>query len=192
MSAVKEDITVSIEEFASPNKSRQAFDSDLASHGILPILVTIANNGTPSYRIRQIDITAKLKEENLQTIYADKAASDAATNEYVGKALGWTVATGPLFVLFWPVTIAGSAAHTAGVNRRIEQHFASMEFTDKLLKSNQRAAGFVYLRLPHRNKTIEPIVVSVKVREEENGDSIDFSLMLPALDLASAPAAANN
>lgn len=179
----KDDFIVSIEEFASSEKSRQAFDADLVAHRILPLLVRLDNNSTKSYRVRQIDINASMNGEALPTIYADKAADDAGTSEYAGKALGWTLATGPFFILFWPVTIAGSAAHTASVNRRIEQHFANMEFTDKLLKPKQSAAGFVYFKLPNKTKTIDSITVAVEVREEESGSPINFKLSLPSLDL---------
>lgn len=183
VSAVKEELTISVEEFASPNKSIQAFDANLVAQGILPLLVRIENNSATAYRIRQVDINASLNGESMLAVYSDQAADQAATSEYAAKALGWTVASGPLFVVFWPVTIAASAAHTSGVNNRIRQHFANMEFTDKLLKPKQSFAGFVYFKLPAGVKKLENMIVSVEPREEESGSRVDFKLSLPTLDL---------
>ena len=81
---------------------------------------------------------------------SNDAAKEAGNREYAGKALGLTVLTGPFAIFLWPATIGGSAAHTASVNRRIEQHFENLAFTDTRLKPNQTAAGFVYFKLPER------------------------------------------
>jgi hypothetical protein len=182
-STVQEGLTVSVEEFASTSKSRQAFDADLAANGILPLLVRVENNSTMNYRVREIDINAALNGKSLSTLYGDQAADQSGTSEYAGKAAGWTLITGPFAILLWPVTIAGSAAHTAGVNRKIEQHFASMEFTDKVLKPQQSAAGFVYFKLADKMKKLENLTVSVEPSEEQSGNRLSIKFSLPPLDL---------
>jgi hypothetical protein len=182
-STVQAGLTVSVEEFASTSKSRQAFDADLAANGILPLLVRVENNSTMNYRVREIDINAVLNGKSLSTLYGDQAADQSGTSEYVGKAAAWTLITGPFAILLWPVTIAGSAAHTAGVNRKIEQHFASMEFTDKVLKPQQSAAGFVFFKLTDKTKKLENVTVSVEPSEEQSGNRLSFKFSLPPLDL---------
>jgi hypothetical protein len=184
----KDGLEVSLEEFASANKSRQAFDADVAPNGILPILLKIENNGTQSYRIQEHVISAYLGNQPLGSLGGETAASQSANSEYAGKALGWTVAAGPFAILLWPVTIGASAAHTASVNRRIEQHFESLKFNDALLKPNQTAAGFVYFKLPSGAQKLEKLRVELVPSEENSGRRLEFVLPLPTIDL-SAPVA---
>ncbi len=183
---VQEGLEISIEEFATAQKSQQAFDADIAPYGILPLLLKVINGGTQSYRLREHEINAFLGNQSLASISGEKAASQGANSEYAGKALGWTVATGPFFILLWPATIAGSASHTAAVNRRIEQHFESMRFNDSLLRPNQSAVGFLYFKLPAGVKRLDNLRVEVTPSEEQTAMRLSFSLALPALDLSSA------
>jgi len=78
-------LEISVEEFASKNKSLQAFDADLAPHGILALLLKVENNGTQTYSIDEQGISAYLGIETLPLISREKAASQAANSEYVGK-----------------------------------------------------------------------------------------------------------
>lgn len=184
---VQEGLEVSVEEFASANKSQKAFDADLAAYGILALLVRVKNNGTQNHRVRRSDIKGSLGDKPLLQLVGTEAAGEAGTREYAGKALGWTVATGPFFILLWPATIAGSAAHTASVNRRVEQHFENLAFTDALLKPNQMAAGFVYFKLPGGVERLDNLTVEVELSEEKSGRRLSYKLSLPSLVL-SAPA----
>lgn len=178
---VQQGLEISVEEFASAHKSRQAFDADVASSGVLALLVRAENKGTATYKIARGAVTARLDGQSLQPIGATAAADQSATSEYVGKALGWTVATGPFALLLWPVTIAGSAAHTQAVNRRIQQHFESLQLADMLLKPNQAASGFVYFKLPDNLKKIEKLAVEAAPSEEPGGARLSFKLALPEI-----------
>jgi len=179
-------LEVSIEEFATPTKSQQAFDADLAPHGILALLLKVENGGTQNYRVHADAVSVYLGDQLLPSISGQKAAGEGATSEYAGKALGWTVLTGPFAILLWPATIAGSASHTAAVNRRIEQHFESMRFNDALLKPNQSAAGFVYFKLPSGTSKLEKLRVEVAPVEESSGNKMIFALSIPTIDISSS------
>lgn len=179
-------LELSIEEFASKNKSQQAFDADIARYGILAILFKAENGGAKTYRIQEQTISVYLGEESLPSISGEKAASQGANSEYVGKALGWTALAGPFALFLWPATITGSAAHTASVNRRIEQHFESMRFNDAVLKPNQSAAGFLYFKLPAGVDKLENLRVEATPSEEGTGDRLPYKLILPTLDLSGA------
>ena len=186
---VQEGLEVSIEEFATAKKSQQAFDADVAPYGILPLLLKVNNGGTQSYRLREHEVNVYLGNESLASLSGERAAGQSANSEYAGKALGWTVLTGPFAILLWPATIAGSASHTAAVNRRIEQHFESLKFNDSLLKPNQSAAGFLYFKLPAGIKRLENLRVEVTPSEEQSAKRLSYSLSLPALDLSAAVSA---
>ncbi len=184
----QEGLEVSVEEFASKNKSELAFDADVAPYGILALLLRVENGGTQTYRVREAAVSVYLGVDSLPSISGEKAAAQGANSEYVGKALGWTLATGPFAILLWPATIGGSAAHTAAVNRRIEQHFESLRFTDSLLKPNQIATGFLYFKLPSGIKKLENLRVEVTPAEEQTGEPLSYKFSLPILDLSGAVA----
>jgi hypothetical protein len=183
---VQEGLEISIEEFATAQKSQQAFDADVAPYGILPLLLKVNNGGTQSYRVREHEINVFLGNESLTSLSGERAASQGANSEYVGKALGWTVLTGPFAIILWPATIAGSASHTAAVNRRIEQHFESMRFNDSLLKPNQIAVGFLYFKLPAGIKRLENLRVEVTPSEEQTAKQLSYIMSLPPMDLSGA------
>lgn len=182
-------LDVSAEEFASERKSKQAFDADVAPNGILALLVKVENNGSHTVKIQENMISAYLADQLLGSLGGDRAANQSANSEYAGKALGWTVAAGPFAILLWPVTIGASAAHTASVNRRIEQHFESLRFNDALLKPNQTAAGFLYYKLPDGAKKLENLRLEVIPSVEGSNDKPKFSLPLPIIDLSAAVSA---
>ncbi|HWP59586.1 MAG TPA: hypothetical protein VNL14_16960 [Candidatus Acidoferrales bacterium] len=129
-------------------------------------------------------VNAFLGDYKLGLLNGGKAADQAATSEYAGKALGWTIATGPFAMILWPVTIAGSAAYTQLVNNRIRQHFSSVELTDALLRPNQIAAGFVYFKLPDDVKRLERLTVIVEPTEETNGGKLAYQFLVPTLELS--------
>ena len=182
---VQQALDISVEEFVTAEKSLQAFDADIAPYGVLALLVRVENNGTETYKVQQNHIKAFLGDQALTPLSAKAAASQAATSEYAGKALAWTAATGPFAGLFWPATIVGSASHTASVNRRIEQHFENVAFTDALVKLNQVAVGCVYFKLPDEVTRLEKLIVEVVAVKEPEGDKLTSKLSLPTLDLSS-------
>ena len=84
----QEGLEISVEEFASKNKSLEAFDADVAPYGILALLLKVENNGMQTYRIEEHTVSVYLGNESLPSISGGRAASQGANSEYVGKALG--------------------------------------------------------------------------------------------------------
>jgi hypothetical protein len=181
-SETKDGVTVSVEEFATPDKSRKAFDADTAHYGVLAVLIRLENKGAQNYQIRRSNVTAFIADKQLSQLLADDAASKSAKSEYVGKALAWTLATGPLGMILWPGTIAGSASHTAYVNRRVKWHFQGMELKDAELKPNETVAGFVYFEMPGKSKKLEGLVLQVDTASN-GGEKVAYNLTVPSVDL---------
>lgn len=177
-------LEISVEEFASAHKSRQAFDADIASHGVLPILIRMENKGTETFKVQASRIRVDLEEAKLERLSGPEAANQAATSEYAGKALGWIVATGPFAILFWPVTIGGSVAHTQSVNNKIRQHFSRLELTDALLRPDQTAVGFVYFKLPDTGTRVDRLALTVEPLEEKSGQAMSYRFSLSILQLS--------
>jgi hypothetical protein len=189
----QENITASIEEFASADKSKRAFDSDVVSSGVLPILFRIDSKNDMTFKVPADSIKAFIDGQPLSVLGGETAARQAATRDYVGRALGWTILTGPFAILAWPGTIAGSAVHTRNVNSRIIRHFETLEFKGAMLRTNQPVSGFIYYQVPTdtkflealaESKTLSNLSVEIMVIPEQEGKNLTFKLPLPPINLA--------
>jgi len=191
----EEDITVSVEEFASADKSKHAFDSDVISSGVLPILFRIDSRSDAVFKVPAGSVRAYIEEQSLSVLDGETAARQAATRDYVGKALGWTILAGPFAVLAWPGTIVGSAVHTRNVNSRIIKHFETLEFKGAMVRTNQPISGFVYYQVPPDGKFLQAVaeskklgnlIVEIVLSPEQEGRNINFRLPVPAVDLTAS------
>ena len=97
---VRGGLEVSVEEYASPNKSRRAFDTELASYGVLPLLVRVENRGVKNYKVRPSQIRVIQNTEPLVPLYGFEAANEGAMRGYTWHSLVNTVAMGPLAMFF--------------------------------------------------------------------------------------------
>jgi hypothetical protein len=179
--AVQEGVEVSVEEFVTSSKSQMMFDTDLASEGVIPLFIRVDNNGTKRYSARRVDIKASSNGQSLISLAPREAANMAATSEYAGKALGWTLAAGPFAILLWPVTIGASAVHTHGINRRIEAFFDASSYQDALLSPKQSTLGFVFFKAPEGVKQLDNFVVEAEVIEDANEAKLPYIFKLPPL-----------
>jgi len=179
--AVQEGVEVAVEEFWSRAKSEMMFDADLASEGVLSLLVRVQNTGTERYVAKKSDMKVHLDGQPLVALDPRDAARQAATSEYAGKALGWTIAAGPFAILLWPVTIGASAVHTHGVNRRIESYFEAASYQDALLAPKQSAVGFVYFKRPDNAKNLEPLTVEMELVRDADGRKLSYKFHIPPL-----------
>jgi hypothetical protein len=176
-------LEVSIEEFVSSKKSLQAFDADVAGKGVLALLVRVDNNSNASYRLARTQIKALLDGESLPTLEGRDAAEQAAAKDLGGRALAWTLATGPFALVFAPLTLVASSAHTNSVNQRIGQYFGEMEFPDALVRRDESVSGFVYFKLPFRLQRIENLTVEIEPIEDATEQKLSYRFNLPAFDI---------
>lgn len=177
--AERENLVIAIEEFVSEEKSRQAFDADVAAQGVMAILMSAHNKSSKRYKISAQAVAVTLNDQSLVSLSGQQAADLAATSEYAGKAFLWTAAMGPFALIFWPATVASSASHTQSVNQRIRNHFTVMEFTDSVLMPGQREAGFLYLKLPNGATRLDLAKIVVKALDEQNKNELLFDFTLP-------------
>jgi hypothetical protein len=117
---VQEGLEVSVDEFASPEKSRQVFRvtvpmkpdytignvaADVGYYGVLPLRVHVANKGDENYKVNKSAVKAYLGGQPLVRLTGKEAADQGAQGEY-RKAYAWTalaitagVALSPLLLL---------------------------------------------------------------------------------------------
>jgi len=175
--SLQDDVEVSVEEFLSPAKSEMMFDADLTDYGVAALLVRVENNASDRYSALRDNIRASINGQPLTPLAPRAAADQAATSEYVGKALGWTLVAGPLLA---PVAIGASAVHTHGVNKKIEAYFEAAGFQDALLGPKQNTLGFVYFKLADGVKRPESLSVDAEVIQDGTGKKLDYKFDIPA------------
>jgi hypothetical protein len=182
--ASQEGLEVSVEEFVTSAKSQMMFDTDLSSNGVFAILVRVENTGLEKYTLRRGDIRAFVNGQPLAPLSAREAANQAATSEYAGKALGWTVAAGPFAILLWPITIGASAVHTHGVNKRIEAYFDVSSYVDALVAPKQSALGFIYFNQPEGIKKLDNFAIEADAFGDSSGNKLSYKLSLGTIPLS--------
>jgi hypothetical protein len=148
------------------------------------LLIKIENGGSEKYVAKRDDIKAFLDGQLLTPLTAREAASQAATSEYVGKALGWTLAAGPFAILLWPVTIGASTIHTQGVNKRVIQYFEGTKYQDALISPKQTAIGFVYCKAPDGLNRLENLIVEAEITGDTSAKKLSYRFTLPPLQLS--------
>jgi hypothetical protein len=101
---VQEGLEVSVDEFASPEKSREVFKvtvskrstgyeignvaAEVGSYGVLPLRLHVFNRGDGNYQVNKNDIKALLGGQPLARLSGKEAADQGASGEYK-KASTW-------------------------------------------------------------------------------------------------------
>lgn len=184
--AIHAGVEVSIEEFASAQKSRRAFDAEVAPRGVLPILVRIENNSDANYVVQRKQITALANGQRLGPLQGFEAAELGASRNATWNALVNTAALGPLAMFFWPATMAGAASQTQKINRQIERHFESIELADTIVKPGEKVTGFVFYRIPGGAITWDTTRVKIVLLPKPVGElpqqPLRFELLLSSIE----------
>jgi hypothetical protein len=184
---VQAGVEVSIEEFFTPNKSRRAFDADVGSQGILPLLVRFENKGSETYQVKQTQIRTFLEDHQLQPLYAHQAANRGASRDYVWNSLVNTAAMGPLAMYWAAASLGATASQGQSINRKVEHHFENLELQDSLLKPDDTVTGFVYFYLPASVKRLERLAVEISLETgpsgEENTKVLHYRLPFPTIEI---------
>jgi|GEM_PF-1870471 len=183
---VRGGVEVSVEEYFSSHKSRRAFDADVGARGVLPLLIHIENRSGQDYRLERRTIKAYLNGQALPVAHGIEAAEIGALRNPAWNALVNTAAMGPLAMFFGVGAIAGSATQTQKINRQVEQHFERMELTDRVLKSNETATGFVFFKISAAASSpdtlqVEMILDSEPIVEGYPVRQLAFQFTVPAL-----------
>jgi len=175
---VSGDLTIFIDEFATPEKSEKAFDGNLVKDGVLPLLIQVENSGHHSYEVKKMDMVLRDEIDNstLAALTPEQAASKAKKNA-VTRAVGWSLIV-PMIAI--PVAVTASAIHTSKVNKQIVQDFSAKGFPDGTIMPNKDRSGFVFFELPKGRKDLSGLHLQITSRNEVTGEFVTVSSPLPA------------
>jgi hypothetical protein len=171
----QDDLVVSVEEYATKEKAKKAFDTDMAKEGVLALLVAVQNEGQQVYEIKPSDITLREGEMPLKVLSPEQAAKKAK-REYFMKALGWSLIV-PIISI--PVAIAVSVDHTGKVNDKIVQDFTAKAFTGGTLAPGKEVTGFVFFELKPGRKDLGGLVMEVKGENQATKECTTVTCDLP-------------
>jgi hypothetical protein len=185
--AVQGDLTLYVEEYATPSKSEIAFDTDMAEEGVLPLLIQVANAGEEAFEVRGEDILVR-GDDVLKTLTPAEAA-DKASRGAVGKAIGWSLIV-PIIAI--PVAATASALHTSGVNKKIVADFTAKAFQGGVVEPNNNHTGFLYLELPEGVEGTSGLSLELTAKNVATGEIMNLTAPVPAASFtpkkkASAP-----
>jgi len=177
--AVNGELTLYVEEYATEEKSRKAFDSDLAAEGVLPLLISLENLGKNSYEVQVSNIVVKGKS-SLKALTPEEAASKAKRDAIL-KALGWSLIV-PIISI--PVALTASAMHTHSVNKKIVQDFATKTFPDGVIPPNKERSGFLFFELEEGQEDLAGLNLELTARDVATEETVTISVPLPAATFA--------
>ena len=87
MTKAQENLTLSVEAYATEEKSKRVFDTDLADKGVIPLLVTVQNVGQEPYQVHSTDFVLRDGDTVMQMLSPEEA-SRKAKRDAVGRAVG--------------------------------------------------------------------------------------------------------
>jgi hypothetical protein len=175
---VSGNFTLYVDEFATPEKSEKAFDTNLVKEGVLPLLIQIQNNSQFAYEVKKMDITLQETGSNTAlTLLTPEQAAKKAKKSAVTRAIGWSLIV-PIVAI--PVAVTASAIHTSKVNKQILQDFSAKGFPDGTILPNKEQSGFLFFELPKGRKDLSGLNLQVTPRKEGTGEFLTITAPLPA------------
>jgi hypothetical protein len=174
---MKGDLCVWIEEYATPEKCEKIFDTNLFEKGVVPLLISIQNNGEHPYEVKSTDIVIR-EGDTLAKILTPEEAATRAKRNAIGRALGWSMIV-PIISI--PIAVAASADHTSKVNKRIVQDFVMKGFHDGVIMPNKELSGFLFFELKKERKDLSGLSLEMTARNQLMGEVITITSPLPNL-----------
>jgi hypothetical protein len=182
--AVEGDLILYVEEYATPEKSERAFDANLAPEGVLPILVSLENNGREPYAVRAADFTIR-GDKQAKALTPEEAATKAQRSA-VGRALGWSLIV-PIISI--PVAVAASAIHTNSVNQQIVRDFGAKGFPDGVVMPNKEWSGFLFFELENGRKDLTGLILEFTAKNGATAETVTVTVPLPEATFTAVPTA---
>jgi hypothetical protein len=176
----KGDLCVLIGEYATPEKCEKVFDTNLFEKGVVPLLISIQNNGQHSYEVKSTDISIR-DGNGLAKILTPEEAATKAKRSAIGRAVGWSMIV-PIISI--PIAAAASVNHTSKVNKQIVQDFVMKGLHDGVIMPNKELTGFLFFELNKDRKDLSGLNFEITARNQQTGEVITITSPLPNLNFA--------
>lgn len=171
----KGDLLFLMEEYATDEKCKKAFDANLIEDGVLPLLITLQNNGQHLYEVKAMDIILRQGTDFKKAMTAEEAASKAKKNA-VTRALGWSMIV-PIISI--PIAATVSALHTSKVNKQMATDFAAKSFTGGIIMPYKELSGFLFFQVEDKRNNLSDLSLEISARNTTTGESVTIASPLP-------------
>ncbi len=171
--ATKGDLTVYVEEFVTGEKSERAFDVNMPAGGVLPMLMSVENNGREAFDVNLADI--RLRGDKQLKLLASEDAAVRAQRGTAARALGWSMIV-PIVTI--PIAVGASAIHTGNVNQQIVRDFTAKGLPNGAVLPNKERSGFVFFETDDNRKGVAGLTLDVTVRNSNTGEPISVEILL--------------
>ncbi len=175
----KGELAVYVEEYATEEKCRRAFDTNLAEEGVLAVLLLVENKGTQPFEVKVADITVCVGAACLKPLTPEEAAGKAKRSA-VGRAIGWSMIV-PIIGI--PVAVVASAEHTGKVNKQIIQDFAAKSFPDGIVTANKEQYGFLFFKLDEGRNDLTGLRLELTAKNMSSGEVVEIGAPLTSARL---------
>lgn len=169
------DLTLYVEEYATPEKSQAAFDTKMTDEGVLPLLIRVESRAQQDYEVKASQVVLR-GQTPMKSLTPEEAAGKAERSA-VGRALGWSLIV-PIISI--PIAIAASATHTSKINTQIAQDFSAKAFADGTIAPNKERGGFVFFEFEKGRKDLSGLSLEVTARNLATNEDLIIAAPLPA------------
>jgi len=169
------DLTVYVDEYATEEKCKRAFDTDLADEGVLAMLLLMENNGTYPYDVKVTDVSMCDDITCFKALAPEEAAGKAKRNA-VGRAIGWSMIV-PIISI--PVAAVASVSHTRSVNNQIVHDFCAKGFTSGIVMPSRELSGFLFFPLDKGRKDLLGLRLVMSAKNTATGEVTTIAVPLP-------------
>jgi hypothetical protein len=173
------ELTVYIDEYATEEKCKRAFDTNLVNDGVLAILLLVENNGAEPCDVKAADISVCDDVACLKPLAPEEAAGKAKKSA-VGRAIGWSMIV-PIISI--PIAAAASASHTSSVNKQMAQDFAAKSFQDVVVMPYKESSGFLFFHLDEKREDLQGLHLRMTFKKSTSGEPIEIIAPLPGAKL---------
>lgn len=171
-------IAVEADPFTQTDRQVEVFGEDLWSLGVLPVFITVKNNGDSPARIETKNFKLSLPSSEVVTPRTAAEVtkwlgSQAGLWGQVGMGLG-QIGIGQIGQFAGPIGgIAGAIAngligvYRSNASREKVETYARGEFKDAMLAKNQFSRGFVFFMLPMGTTAFNEATLSLSVMDKQ-------------------------
>lgn len=179
------DLTLYVEEYAADGKGEKAFDLDLATEEVLPLLIRVTNSGKASYEVKSKDIVVR-GQSLLKRFDAEEAATKLQKS--VGSAMAVdAVAASILFLPLAPLLAATAFIETNSDNKRIIKKLVANKFEEGVVLPHSSREGFLYFELYKNRKDLSNLIIELTARNTVTGRTLTISAPVPPVSLKRKP-----
>jgi hypothetical protein len=170
-------VSVIAEEYGSTTKSTKAFDANLVDDGVLPVLISVANESGKSLSLDTKTVIISDSTGTMKVLSIDDAIEKTKKNAW-GRALGWSMIVPIISV---PIAATASVMHTNKVNKKMHEDFTAKSLVNGVIPTGKDVFGFIFVEIDPKRTTWSDIKVDLTAKFDGADGGISVTSALPPI-----------